>query len=267
MSLQAVAAAEVTQDINGNVGIQGALNVGGTLAVTGVSTIGATINYATLNVGDGSHSGRLAVNYGISGQNTFFNANSVMSIVSASNTRSQMEFWQSGVAATVLGSLASDNNFYITNVAGGGDLGTAATSIMLSSTGVVTIGSTTTSTNANSGALQVAGGAGIVGQATVGVIATAAPTTKTTAYTMLATDSSLIFNGTASITLTLQAASGYPGRWLYLKTIAAFTVISASSNVAPINSATAGTAILAGTAGKWANLQSDGTNWVVMATG
>lgn len=98
-----------------------------------------------------------------------------------------------------------------------------------------------------------------------GPIALNAPTTKTANYSMAATDSSLIFNGAGSITLTLQAASSYTGRMLYVKTIAAQTVVSASSNVVPVGSATAGTAILAATAGKWAILQSDGTNWVIMA--
>jgi hypothetical protein len=82
---------------------------------------------------------------------------------------------------------------------------------------------------------------------------------------MTETDSSLIFNGTGSITLTLQAASSYPGRILYVKTIASFAVNSSVANVVPVHSATAGTAILAATAGRWAILQSDGTNWVIMA--
>jgi hypothetical protein len=98
-----------------------------------------------------------------------------------------------------------------------------------------------------------------------GPIATAQPTTKTTNYSLAAGDASLIFNGSGSITLTLQAASSYPGRWLHVKTIAAQPVVSASSDVVPLDSATAGTAILSGTAGKWASLQSDGTNWIVMA--
>jgi len=82
---------------------------------------------------------------------------------------------------------------------------------------------------------------------------------------MVDSDSSLIFNGSGSITLTLQAASSYPGRILHVKTIAAQTVVSASSNVVPRTSSTAGTAILSATAGSWAMLQSDGTNWVIMA--
>jgi len=91
-----------------------------------------------------------------------------------------------------------------------------------------------------------------------------APTTKTTNYTVVDGDQWLIFNGAGSITVTLPAASSYTGREITMKTIAAQTVVSASSNVAPASSATAGTAILAATAGKFATLVSDGTNWIIM---
>ncbi len=94
-----------------------------------------------------------------------------------------------------------------------------------------------------------------------------APVTKTTAFTLGANENEVICNGTASITVTLPTASGWVGRKVRIKTIAAYTVISASSNVVPITSATAGTAILAATAGKWSELVSDGTNWITMATG
>jgi hypothetical protein len=40
---------------------------------------------------------------------------------------------------------------------------------------------------------------------------------------------------------------------------------SASSNVVPLAGGAAGTAILSATAGAWATLVSDGTNWIVMA--
>lgn len=100
-----------------------------------------------------------------------------------------------------------------------------------------------------------------------GGVSHASPIIKTTDYSQGANDYSLIFNGAGSITLTLLAAASYPGKILYVKTIAAQTVVSASSNVKPIDTDTAGTAILAATAGKWAMLQSDGTNWVIMAQG
>lgn len=92
-----------------------------------------------------------------------------------------------------------------------------------------------------------------------------APVTKTGNFTLAATENWIICNGTGSITVTLPAASSWTGRELTIKTIAAQTVVSASSNVVPLNSATAGTAILAATAGKFATLVSDGTNWVIMA--
>lgn len=94
-----------------------------------------------------------------------------------------------------------------------------------------------------------------------------APATKTGNFTLAATEQFVICNGTASITATLPAASSFSGRRIILKTIASYTVISASSNVVPLDTATAGTAILAATAGKWAELVSDGSNWVIMQAG
>jgi hypothetical protein len=98
-----------------------------------------------------------------------------------------------------------------------------------------------------------------------GSVAFPAPNTQTgTTYTVAAGDYSIIFNGSATCTLTLPTASSYTGRMLIIKTVAAFTVVSASSNVVPLAGGAAGTAILAGTAGKFAYLQSDGTNWITM---
>lgn len=96
--------------------------------------------------------------------------------------------------------------------------------------------------------------------------ATKAPVSTTaSAYTVALTDASILFVTTATHTLTLPAAASFPGRQLSLKNLAAFAINSASSNVVPLASVSAGTAILAATAGKWATLQSDGTNWQIMA--
>lgn len=92
-----------------------------------------------------------------------------------------------------------------------------------------------------------------------------APVTKTTAFTLGANENEVICNGSASITATLPSAASWVGRKVRIKTIAAYTVISASSNVVPLAGGAAGTAILAATAGKWAELVSDGTNWIIMA--
>ena len=92
-----------------------------------------------------------------------------------------------------------------------------------------------------------------------------APVTKTTAFTVAPTENEIIVNGGASVTATLPSAASFVGRKIRIKTRAAYTVISASSNVKPLDTDTAGTAILAATAGKWAELVSDGSNWVIMA--
>ena len=91
-------------------------------------------------------------------------------------------------------------------------------------------------------------------------------TLKTANFTVGDAETAIICNGAGSLTATLPAAASWPGRQLLIKTIAAQAVVSASSNVKTINSNTAGTAILAATAGTWALLVSDGANWVVMAS-
>jgi hypothetical protein len=101
-----------------------------------------------------------------------------------------------------------------------------------------------------------------------GALASTAPVTKTADFTVADTETFLINNKSGSAcSVTLPAAASWSGRILVIKTIQAQAVNSAGSNVVPIDSATAGTAIVTGTAGKWAILVSNGTNWVVMATG
>jgi hypothetical protein len=102
--------------------------------------------------------------------------------------------------------------------------------------------------------------------AVAGTVSRGAPVTKTASFTLADTENWVICAGTASITVTLPAASAQSGRELTIKNIAAFTVVSASSNIVPIGSATAGTAILPATVGAWVTLVSNGTNWVVMQT-
>jgi hypothetical protein len=90
------------------------------------------------------------------------------------------------------------------------------------------------------------------------------PSTQTGNYAQTTADTSIIFNGTGTITLSLLSAASYPARELKVRTIANQSVVSASSNVVPLAGGAAGTAILPATAGKWALLVSDGTNWQIM---
>ena len=96
-------------------------------------------------------------------------------------------------------------------------------------------------------------------------LATNIVTNANATYTVLATDNTIIQTTTGS-TYTLPAASSFTGRRLHIVTQFAGAVISASSNVIPIAGGAAGTAILAATAGKFALIQSNGTNWVIVAS-
>ena len=74
----------------------------------------------------------------------------------------------------------------------------------------------------------------------------------------------VVVNNAGTVTLTFPAASSSTGTEFHIKTITNNAVISASSNIAPLAGGSASTAILSATAGKWATLVSDGTNWVIM---
>jgi len=100
-----------------------------------------------------------------------------------------------------------------------------------------------------------------------GSFALSAPVTVTTNYTVGATNTTIINNRAATNTLTLPAASGVSGRILRILTRQAQLVVSASSNVVQKGGGAATTAILPATIGAWADLQSDGTNWIIIAAG
>lgn len=122
-----------------------------------------------------------------------------------------------------------------------------------------TTGSLDVATRA-SGILPVANGG-------TGLAARPAVATKTADFTVADTEGWLINNKTGSTcTVTLPDATLWGGRQITFKNLQAQTLVSASSNVAPIGSATPGTAILAATVGAWATLVSDGTNWVIMSS-
>lgn len=89
--------------------------------------------------------------------------------------------------------------------------------------------------------------------------------TKTADFTLADNEGWVINNKSGSTcTVTLPAASLWGGRAVTFKNLQSQTLVSASSNVAPIDSATPGTAILPATVGASATLVSDGTNWVIM---
>ena len=96
-------------------------------------------------------------------------------------------------------------------------------------------------------------------------VTTSAIVTKTADFTLASTENWVINNKSGSTcTVTLPAASSWSGRAVTFKNLQAQTLVSASSNVVPIDSTTAGTAILLAIVGNWATIVSDGTNWVIM---
>lgn len=91
------------------------------------------------------------------------------------------------------------------------------------------------------------------------------PVTKTGDFTLVEGESWVINNKSGSTcTVTLPAASSYPGRAVTFQNYQNQTLVSASSNVVPRGGGAAGTSILDNVAGNWALLVSDGSNWLIM---
>jgi len=116
-----------------------------------------------------------------------------------------------------------------------------------------------------SGQVLTSAGASAPTWTTPAVNTVSAPVTKTADFTVATGEAWLINNKSGSTcTVTLPAAASWTGRQLIFKNMQAQTVVSASSNVVPIDSTTAGTAILLDVVGNWATMVSDGTNWIIM---
>lgn len=80
-------------------------------------------------------------------------------------------------------------------------------------------------------------------------------------------DTSVVFATAATCTVTLGAASAYPGVVLHLKNINTQIIQSASNNVVPYAGGPAMSDIFLAVAGpKFATLQSNGSDWVIMAS-
>jgi hypothetical protein len=124
----------------------------------------------------------------------------------------------------------------------------------------VTIGNSSTTNNYFNGIIRT----------TSTIMQTAGVLTVTTASANLNTSPNntyayVIVDYAGTCTLTLPTASNWTGREIKVKTITANTVVCPSPGVVvPLAGGSAGTAILSATAGKWATLVSDGTNWIIM---
>ena len=116
-----------------------------------------------------------------------------------------------------------------------------------------------------SGQMLTSAGAGTPTWTTPVVNTVSAPVTKTANFTVADGEAWLINNKSGSTcTVTLPAAASWIGRQLIFKNMQPQTLVSASSNVVPLDSTSAGTAILLDVVGNWATMVSDGANWVIM---
>ena len=91
-----------------------------------------------------------------------------------------------------------------------------------------------------------------------------APVTVTADFTVGVSSWYINNKSGSTCVVTLPTPSAYIGRQITIKNMQAQLVNSASSNVVPIDSTSAGTVILLAVVGNWATMVSDGTNWIIM---
>jgi hypothetical protein len=164
-------------------------------------------------------------------------------------------------ASTAAGARANLGVGSVTRVGGQGAVNGITLSGNVTSDGDLTLGGTLGNIDLTS---QVANVLPVANGGT-GLSARPYVSTKTVDFILSDIEGWIINNKAGSAcTVTLPAASLWNGRVVVFKNLQAQTLVSASSDVAPIGSASLGTAILPASVGAWATLVSDGTNWVVM---
>ena len=85
-------------------------------------------------------------------------------------------------------------------------------------------------------------------------------------YAVTNKDVTVIINRASTTEIVLPFGYLFPGRRIRVVTRQNQTVISSQSNIIPQAGGAATNAILAATAGKWADLESDGTYWLITAS-
>jgi hypothetical protein len=178
-----------------------------------------------------------------------FNANNTVSALSASDFRTAIGVSVGGGTVTeVTGTLP----ILVTN-------GTTTPAITIANASTSAAGVVTTGTQSFVGSKTFTGLVGFqraIQRPYESVTVSSASITTSSSW--------VVVNNAGTVTLTFPSASSSTGTEFHIKTITNNSVISASSNIAPLAGGSASTAILSATAGKWATLVSDGTNWVIM---
>jgi hypothetical protein len=287
-------------DVDGTANVTGNTTVGGTLGVTGATNLASVSVTGAVSVG-----GNLSVDTNVlfvDASNNFVGVNTATPVTDASLAVAGGDFI---VDTNVLFVDASTNRVGINDstpsvaleVSGSAIISQSltvdtTTLVVDSASNQVAIG---TATPASGAALTIAGGDLVVNTSSLlvdfatsrvginnttpavpldisgtvninGALQRNAPVTKTTDFSLAATENWIIVDNSGSATtVTFPTASSWTGREVMIKTIQSQAVNSASANVVPLIGGSASTAILAATAGKWATLVSDGSNWEIMA--
>jgi len=153
---------------------------------------------------------------------------------------------------------------------GSSNIGTATRNINI---GVGSITTATQTISIGTGAWNASGGHNIsIGSSTstntisgTTIMSQDAPITKTVNFTVGANEKNYVIGSGAASPVQVTLPTATAGRTIGIINKSSQPVTSSATNVYPRTTSTLGTAILSGTAGAWATLVADGTNWWIMA--
>ena len=161
------------------------------------------------------------------------------------------------------GTLSATNTGTVTNVTGTLPIsvanGTTTPSITIANASTTASGVVTTGTQSFAGAKTFTN---IVGFNRA--IQRPVETITVSSASITTSNTWVIVNNAGTVTLTFPSASASTGTEFHIKTITNNAVVSDANNIVPLAGGSASTSILSASAGKWATLVSDGSNWVIM---
>jgi hypothetical protein len=249
VALDVVGAATVTgaTTLSSTLNVTGATTLISTLDVTGAATLNSTLDVtgAALLSSSLEVAGDLFVTSGVLAVDT---TNSFVGINNLSPT----------VALDVVGATTLSSTLDVT--------GAATLSSTLAVTGNLSVDTNVLKVDVTGNFVGINKTTPTVALDVVGAISRGSPVTKTADFNIAPTENWIIVNNAGgATTVTLPSAASTPGREIFIKTIQAQVVDSASNNIVPLVGGSPAASILLGVAGTWATLVSDGSNWVIMA--
>lgn len=255
--------------LNSTLFVTGATTLSSTLGVLGATTLSSTLGV----VGPATMSSTLAVSNNLNIDSGVLFVDTSSNKVGVNTTAPASSLTVSG-SANITGDLNSTGFLYVKNTGVGINNSSPAVELDVigdvAISGILTVDTSTFVVDSATNKVGIrtvtpAVELDVTGTINInGPLQRNAPVTKSTDFSVASTENWIIVDNGATTTVTLPTASSWTGREIMMKTIQTGAVNSNAVNIVSISGVST-SSILTNTAGKFATLVSDGSDWVIMA--